>query len=130
MKFLVGYDGSDAAKAALEQACIYAKACGADIVAIASVKFGSVTYEFDIDNAEKHLEYAENVIKRKGISPETKVLTRGFSPGEDIVKFAGENDIQAVFIGIKKRSKLDKMLFGSNAQHIVLKAPCPVVTVK
>ena len=61
---------------------------------------------------------------------EIKLLSRGFSPGEDIVKYANENKIDAIFIGVLKRSKLAKIFLGSNAQYIILKAPCPVVTVK
>ncbi len=60
----------------------------------------------------------------------THLLVRGFTPGEDIVKFAKENNIDEILIGIKRRSKVGKLLFGSNAQFIILKAHCPVVTVK
>ncbi|MDX9786117.1 MAG: universal stress protein [Desulfobacterales bacterium] len=35
-----------------------------------------------------------------------------------------------IVIGIRRRSKLDKLLFGSNAQYIVIKAHCPVLCVK
>jgi nucleotide-binding universal stress UspA family protein len=52
------------------------------------------------------------------------------TPGEDLVDYAGENGIDEIIIGIKRRSKVGKLLFGSNAQYVILKAPCPVVTVK
>ena len=51
-------------------------------------------------------------------------------PGEDLVKFSTDKAVDAVFIGIRRRSKVGKLLFGSNAQYIILKAPCPVITVK
>jgi nucleotide-binding universal stress UspA family protein len=31
---------------------------------------------------------------------------------------------------VEKRSKAQKILLGSTAQYIILKAPCPVLTVK
>jgi nucleotide-binding universal stress UspA family protein len=65
-----------------------------------------------------------------GIQCETKLLVRGMTPGEDIVDYAKEKAIDEIIIGIKRRSKVGKLLFGSNAQYIIIKAPCPVVTVK
>jgi nucleotide-binding universal stress UspA family protein len=35
-----------------------------------------------------------------------------------------------MFVGIEKRSRTQKLLLGSTAQFIILKAKCPVVTVK
>jgi nucleotide-binding universal stress UspA family protein len=52
------------------------------------------------------------------------------TPGEDLVRFAVENDIDLIFVGIKKKSKAQKIILGSTAQYIILKAPCPVTTVK
>jgi nucleotide-binding universal stress UspA family protein len=52
------------------------------------------------------------------------------TPGEDLVDFAKEQAVDEIIIGIKRRSKVGKLLFGSNAQYIIIKAPCPVVTVK
>jgi nucleotide-binding universal stress UspA family protein len=46
------------------------------------------------------------------------------------VSFAEENDIDQIFIGVEKVSRTQKIIVGSNAQYIILKAPCPVVTVK
>jgi len=45
------------------------------------------------------------------------------------VEFAQDNKIDEIVIGVKRRSKVGKMVFGSNAQYVILNAPCPVVTV-
>jgi nucleotide-binding universal stress UspA family protein len=65
-----------------------------------------------------------------GIRCETEQLVRGLTPGEDLVQFAEENEIDHIFVGIEKKSKTRKMLLGSTAQYIILKAPCPVTSVK
>ena len=52
------------------------------------------------------------------------------APGEDLVRFAEENDIDQIFIGVEKVSRTQKIIVGSNAQYIILKAPCPVVSVR
>jgi nucleotide-binding universal stress UspA family protein len=57
-------------------------------------------------------------------------LIRGREPGEDLVEFAAEHQAAEIIIGIRRRSKVGKLLFGSTAQFVILNAPCPVVTVK
>ena len=51
-------------------------------------------------------------------------------PGEDLVRFANENEIDQIIIGVKNRSKVGKLLLGSNAHYIIMEAPCPVLAVK
>lgn len=51
-------------------------------------------------------------------------------PGEDLVTFAGEHGVEEIIIGVKRRSRVGKLLFGSNAQYVILNADCPVVTVR
>ncbi|MCB2168513.1 MAG: universal stress protein [Deltaproteobacteria bacterium] len=130
MKFLVGYDSSNSAKEALKMVAQYAKPFDAMVEVIASIEGGSANEEVEVQQARQNLEYAEAQLKEKGIAVKTHLLVRGMSPGEDIVDFAENNTVNAIFIGIKRRSKVGKLLFGSNAQYIILNAPCPVMTVK
>ena len=60
----------------------------------------------------------------------THLLIRGLSAGEDLVQFAEEEMVDEIIIGIRRRSKVEKLVFGSTAQFVILKAHCPVVTVK
>jgi nucleotide-binding universal stress UspA family protein len=41
-----------------------------------------------------------------------------------------ENQIKEIVVGVKRRSKVGKLLMGSTAQYVILKADCPVITVK
>ena len=50
--------------------------------------------------------------------------------GEDILKIAEEKQAEEIVIGIQRKSKVGKLLFGSTAQFIIMNAPCPVVTVR
>jgi nucleotide-binding universal stress UspA family protein len=38
--------------------------------------------------------------------------------------------MEEIIIGVRRRSKVGKLLFGSTAQYVILKAPCPVVSVR
>ena len=130
MKILVGYDGSNSAKDALTLAKKHAMAFDGEVIIVSSLTGGSVTHAVDVEHATENLESAKKMFDDDGIQCETKLLVRGKTPGEDIVKYAREKAIDEIIIGIKRRSKVGKLLFGSNAQYIILKAPCPVVTVK
>jgi nucleotide-binding universal stress UspA family protein len=46
------------------------------------------------------------------------------------VAFAEENKVDEIIIGVRSRSKVGKLLFGSTSQVVILQANCPVVTVK
>ena len=130
MKFLVGYTGSAESKAAMALAKDQAKILNAKVVVITSMEGGAGEKPEDIGKAETNLKFANSFFEGSGVEFETQQLARGLSPGEDLVKFAEDNDIDQLFVGIEKKSKTRKMLLGSTAQFVILKAPCPVVTVK
>jgi nucleotide-binding universal stress UspA family protein len=130
MKILVGYDGSNSAKDALALAKKHAAAFEAKVVIVSSLTGGSVTHAVEVEHATENLEVAKKMFDEDSIECETKLLVRGMTPGEDIVDYAKEKAFDEIIIGIKRRSKVGKLLFGSNAQYIIIKAPCPVVTVK
>jgi nucleotide-binding universal stress UspA family protein len=130
MNFLVGYNGSNEAKSALSLARDFAKIFDAKIFVMTSMPGGSGESLEEITNTEKILQYAENFLEAEEIECEIHQLARGLSPGEDLVKFAVDNEIDQLFVGVEKKSKTQKMLLGSTAQYVIIKAPCPVITVK
>jgi nucleotide-binding universal stress UspA family protein len=83
-----------------------------------------------ISEANFLLDEAGKDLKAAGVDCAVHQLVRGLSPGEDVVKFAEDNAIDFIFVGIEKKSRTQKILMGSTAQYIILKAGCPVVTVK
>ncbi|MHC4808492.1 MAG: universal stress protein [Planctomycetota bacterium] len=130
MKILVGYDGSNVAKEALALAKKHAKTFTASVEIVTSMTKGTESEREDIEKAEGGLEYAKSLFIEENISCNTHLLIRGLSPGEDIVEFAKENNVDEIIVGVKRRSKVGKILMGSTAQYVILKAHCPVVGVK
>ena len=129
-KIVVGYDGSNTAKAALDLSREYAKAFNAEIYVLFSLVGGSETKVEEIKAAEEELEYAQTYYDKEKIPCETHLLIRGMAPGEDIVQFAKDNEVDLVVMGVRRRSKVGKLMFGSTAQLVILESPCPVMTVK
>ena len=130
MKFLIGYDGSNAAKDAVATARKYAAALQASVHVVTSMGRGTEENQKEIDEAQQSLAYAESVFEKEGINCETHLLIRGLSPGEDLVRFAEENGVDLIFVGVKRRSKVGKLLMGSAAQFVILNAPVPVVCIR
>ncbi|MBT8357020.1 MAG: universal stress protein [Desulfobacterales bacterium] len=130
MKILVGYDGSNSGKEALNLAKNHALAFKGEVEVITSMQKGTEKDREDMEQAERGLEYAEALFKENNIPCKTHLLIRGLTPGEDLVEFAKENNIDEIVVGVKRRSKVGKLLMGSHAQYVILNAHCPVVTVK
>ncbi len=130
MKILVGYDGSKVAENALKLAQKLANAFEAEIYIVTSLGQGPQLHKVDIEKAEGELEYLRTPFNIDDIYCETHVSVSYLTPGEDLVKFATDNGIDMIFIGVRKRTKVGKFVFGSTAQYVILEAPCPVVTVK
>jgi nucleotide-binding universal stress UspA family protein len=131
MKILVAsVGGMDIADQVLEVARKHAKAFNATLHIASSMERASEKERMDLERVEKHLAQVKESMKSEGIACETHILVRGFTPGEDIVEFAAERKVDEIIIGIEKKSRVGKLLFGSNAQYIILEASCPVVSVK
>jgi nucleotide-binding universal stress UspA family protein len=130
MKILVGYRGTNVGKDLLRLAVEHAKAFDAEVLLVTSMPGGDKTTRDQVIEAEKNLDEAKLFLDEQGIKNETHLLIRGKTPGEDIVDFAAKNDCYEIVIGVKSRSKVGKILFGSTAQFVILKAMCPVVSVK
>ncbi|MCE5263416.1 MAG: universal stress protein [Deltaproteobacteria bacterium] len=130
MNIVVGYDGSDAANAALNVAKKHAKAFDGKIYMITSLVGGTQEKAEEIIKTRDRLEKAAKSIRLEGIPCEEHLLIRGLEPGEDIVKFAEDHQADEIVIGVIKKSKVQKFLLGSNAQYVILHSPCMVVAVK
>ena len=130
MKLMVCYDNSNGAQEALKLAIQHSKNFKAKVYLVTSLVGGSKDDVEENINAENHLEYGKSLLEKEGIECESRLMIRGMEPGEDLVKFANDNDIDEILIGIQKTSKVGKLLFGSTAQYVILEASCPVVTVK
>jgi len=77
-----------------------------------------------------NLEYEKNVLLEKKIPCDSILSVRGLEAGEDLVQMAAEKKVDEIIIGVRRRSKVGKLIFGSTAQYVILNAPSPVVAVK
>ena len=131
MNIMACYDGSGIARDALTIAKDHAKAFNGKVLLVRSMEGGIDVPKSEFDHAENELkELAERIFKKDGIACEAHLLVRGMEPGEDLVQFAGERGVDEIIIGVRRRSKVGKLLFGSTAQYVILEAPCTVISIK
>jgi len=130
MRILVGFDGSKIADEVIKLAYKHAKAFKANVYIMTTLEQGTELKKEDIDKAESKLEKIETSFKADDIHCETQASVSFQSPGENLVQFVKDNDVDEIIIGVRRRSKVGKLVFGSTAQYVILKAPCPVVSVK
>ena len=131
MNIMVCYDGSEVAKEALRIAKTHAKVFSGKLYLVRSMEGGPDIPKKHFDDAERELnESAQAGILQDGIHCEPHLLVRGMNPGEDLVNFAIEHQMDEIIIGVRKRSKVGKLIFGSTAQFVILESPCPVLSIK
>lgn len=129
MKILIAYDKNTAVSNVLDKGVERARETDGYIYLVRTCS--QDVSEEELSEIEKRMdELKTDVFESESIPCETHILIRGVNPGEDIVRYAKQKKVDEIIIGIKKRSKLGKLVFGSNAQYIILEAHCPVLCVK
>ncbi|WP_457552351.1 universal stress protein [Desulfobacula sp.] len=130
MKILVGYDGSKVAEDVLKLAHKHGLAFNAEVHIVTSLEQSPALKKENIDKADNKLENIKKPFKADNITCETYTSVSYQSTGEDLVNYAKNNHIDEIIIGVRRRSKVGKLVFGSTSQYVILKSYCPVLTVK
>ena len=127
---VVGYVPKPEGQAALRRAAEEALLRGAKLVVVNSHRGGR---EFDRDDAirsETELEQIRDQLTEAGVTHEIRQLVRGMDPADDLIQVAADVQADFIIIGLRRRTPVGKLILGSNAQRILLDAPCPVLAVK
>lgn len=140
-RILVPIDFSDYSKNALKYAIPFAQQFKASIDLIyvveptiypADFSFGQVGFP----NVEEELrihgnDELENLMKKEiGKKVVASKVVRTGKPFYEINQYAKEEDIDLIIIATHGHSGVEHMLFGSTAEKVVRKAPCPVLVVR
>ena len=130
MKIMVAFDGTNVSNEALKIDKEYAIAMNARVYLVMSMIGGPEVPRQEFVNHEQILAFAPAQFMDAKIPCEAHLSVRGLEAGEDLVQFARENEIDLIVIGVRRRSKVGKLVSGSTAQYVVLNASCPVLSVK
>ena len=127
---VVGYVAKPEGQAALRQAVVEARLRDAEIVVVNSARGGADFDDEDAFRAESDQDAVRTYLADEGVAATVRQLVRGQEVSEDLVAVAEETSADMIIIGLRRRSPVGKLLLGSNAQRILLDAPCPVLAVK
>jgi|SRR5699024_9083760 len=125
MAVVIGFIATAEGRAALQAAIDEARLRSQRLLVL--VHGGRDEEAEEIDEA---MEEARRSIEPTGLDYEVRHLQKGSDVAEALVHTAIDTDAQLIVIGIRRRSPLGKLILGSNAQRILLEAPCHVLAAK
>lgn len=133
MKIVVGYDGSEAAKRALENAVTFGGDEARIVVVAAAEPYprSGVTIPANFDPAESRrrrhdLDEARQFLSQRGIEAET-IQARG-KPADVLVQAARDADL--AIVGSRRLNRLQRAVLGSVSSKVVEDAACDVLVVR
>lgn len=119
---VVGYVPKPEGEAALDAGIGEARRRGATLVVV-NARRGSGAPAPDLAAARAKLTDS-------GLTFELRDVVQGLDASEDMIAVAEETGAELIVIGLRRRTPVGKLILGSNAQRVLLDAPCPVLAVK
>lgn len=137
-KILVGNDGSDGAKKALQTALALAKRDGAELHEI-SVEEHLPRYGALMGEVVEAKQEARDFFHRVTQEAEAAAATQGLRltshvvpghPVEAVTKFAQDGGFDLLIVGFTGHSNIFGRIWGGTSQNLVRLSPCTVLVVK
>jgi nucleotide-binding universal stress UspA family protein len=132
-KFVLGYDGSDASRRALDR--VAELAVPEDEVTVVSVpparftSLGPLTPDEEaFDEAQHQLEEARTLLAAKGI--EARPVETPGVPADVIVEEAKRLGADLVVVGTGRKNVAERLILGAVSTAVVHEAPCDVLVVR
>jgi nucleotide-binding universal stress UspA family protein len=130
MKIMVCYDDSAVAKDTVRETQKHAAQWKASIEIVSVVFRVEPIKHKKLREMEEQLEQEiQDLFDGVEIPYSVQLQVDKTNAGEKIVQVAARKGMDLIFLGLKKNSKVGKLLFGSTAQYVILNAPCPVMTI-
>ncbi|MFC7373189.1 universal stress protein [Fictibacillus iocasae] len=141
-RIVVAYDGSELSKMALNQAVNLVKENSSSELHVLTVyepeyvmsythplyTVDNGAFDMKIDTEEK-LKTVQDQLSSELSNPVFTTSIQGH-PGQEIVKYANDQDAELIVIGSRGLSNLKELFLGSCSHYVVQKSTCPVFIIK
>lgn len=133
MKILVGYDGSEPARRALDWAARMFRDSAITVISVAPALEASPKIADAVDptsNVNLHrgeLNEAAALLEEEGIAAET--MLKVGNPAEEIIVAAADGGFDLILVGSRGLGAVKRFLIGSVADRVVRHATVPVLVV-
>jgi nucleotide-binding universal stress UspA family protein len=127
---VVGWIKSPEGQAAIDAAVEETRRRQGRLVVVHSAKGGGDEDPNTVVELRDALADLEQRLGADGLEVTVRDYVRGKDPADDLIDVAEKEDAALIVIGLRRRSPVGKLLLGSNAQEILLRADCPVLAVK
>jgi nucleotide-binding universal stress UspA family protein len=133
-KIIVGYDGSECGRAALEKACEIAKALGDKVVIV----FGYAPGGYGGGEIPTHREAVEELAERVtaeaaeragAAGVEQEVMLKPLKPSHALIEAAEESGARMIVVGSYGEAPLKGAIVGSTPYKLLHLSTCPVLVV-
>jgi nucleotide-binding universal stress UspA family protein len=128
MSVLVGYVPTTAGGVALQLAAEQATMRSTSIIVV-NVALGSNFADVTFAD-EKDLDAVRERLTQRGLDHTIKQIVGATDVAGEILALAASEQVELIVVGLRRTSPLGIVLLGSNAQRIILTAPCPVLSVR
>lgn len=91
------------------------------------ISFDKIKTEIEF-GAKKFMDELKET-RLKGVENLETIIIFGL-PDDEIIKFSVDKDIDLIVIGSAGKRGIEKFVFGSTAEKVVRKSPCPVLCIK
>lgn len=134
-RILCATDGSEHARAAIEEAVHLAKCRGAALTFITvnvaqPAMRGPVAFSMDDAEADKVPAGGEEAARAAGVKECNGVVVKSRDPAAAVVQYAEEHGVDHIVIGTGDRSLVSRLLIGSVARDVVARAHCTVTVAR
>lgn len=129
MRLLVGYDGSDGGKDALELTRVLAGATGASVLIVTVLPYGPLPIPYELLEEEEAERARPLFEEARGLLGDLEVETRAFgggTPAGVINDLAEREGVETIAVGSPHRGPIGRALIGSVADGLLHGAPCEV----
>lgn len=138
MSVLVGYLHTSEGYAALDRAAEEARVRGTDLEVVRVLRQPTTDdptqhrdWSQSVEQARTSTQRLEQELGGRGLDVRVElVVTATQSPAEVLLERSARPEVELLVIGMRRRSRVGKLVLGSAAQELLLQADVPVLAVK